>query len=72
MEYQTADCVADFNESDFKQFASRVGDRWSFTLSYQEMQILDDLLPQHVISVQNIKTGPGEEIMVGKLIRKEG
>lgn len=71
MEYQTADCVADFNESDFKKFASRVGDRWSFTLSYQEMQILDDLLPRHVISVQNIKTGPGEEIMVGKLIRKE-
>ena len=71
MEYQTADCVADFNETDFKKFSSRVGDRWTFTLSPHEMQTLDDLLPQHVLSVQNIKTGPGQEVMVGKLIRKE-
>lgn len=71
MEYQTADCVADFNETDFKKFASRVGDRWTFTLSPHEMQTLDDLLPQHVLSVRNIKAGPGQEVMVGKLIRKE-
>jgi hypothetical protein len=71
MEYQTAECVADFNEVDFKKFASRVGDRWTFTLPTHEMQVLDSLLPQHVLSVENIKTGPAQEIMVGKLTRKK-
>jgi hypothetical protein len=35
------------------------------------MQTLDSLLPQHVLSVENIKTGPAQEIMVGKLTRKK-
>ena len=69
-EYQTANCVADFNEEDFKKFGSRIGDRWSFSLPPHEMQTLDSLLPNHVLSVENVQMGPGAEIMVGKLTRK--
>lgn len=69
-EYQTANCVADFNETDFKKFATRLGDRWSFTLPAHELQNIDDLLPGHVLSVQNIPVPPGGEIMLGKLMRK--
>lgn len=71
MEYQTANNITDFNEDTFKKFASRVCDRWSFTLPPKEMQNLDALLPDHVLSVENIKTAPGEEILVGKLTRKK-
>jgi hypothetical protein len=70
MEYQKANRLSDFNEENFKQFASRVCDRWSFTLPPEEIQNLDTLLPSHVLSVENIKTGLGEEILVGKLIKK--
>jgi hypothetical protein len=69
--YQTAECVADFNEVQWKKFGSRIGDRWSFTLPVHEMQTLDDLLPHHVLSVDNIKIGPGAEIMLGKLTKKK-
>ena len=71
MEYQTANCVADFNETDFKKFATRTGDRWSFTLPTHELQNIDDLLPDHVLSVQNIPVAPAGEIMLGKLTRKK-
>ena len=71
MEYQTANCVADFNETDFKKFATRTGDRWSFTLPTHELQNIDDLLPDHVLSVQNIPLAPAGEIMLGKLTRKK-
>lgn len=71
MEYQTAHRITDFDEESFKKFASRVCDRWSFTLPPKEMQNLDSLLPDHVLSVENIKTQPGEEILVGKLKRKK-
>jgi hypothetical protein len=70
-EYQTANCVADFNETDFKKFATRTGDRWSFTLPTHELQNIDNLLPDHVLSVQNITLAPGGEIMLGKLTRKK-
>jgi hypothetical protein len=71
LEYQTANCVADFNETDFKKFATRTGDRWSFTLPTHELQNIDDLLPDHVLSVQNIPLAPAGEIMLGKLTRKK-
>jgi hypothetical protein len=71
LEYQTANCVADFNETDFKKFATRTGDRWSFTLPTHELQNIDDLLPDHVLSVQNIPVAPAGEIMLGKLTRKK-
>jgi hypothetical protein len=70
-EYQTANCVADFNETDFKKFATRTGDRWSFTLPTHELQNIDGLLPDHVLSVQNIPLAPAGEIMLGKLTRKK-
>jgi hypothetical protein len=69
--FETAECVADFNEWQWKKFGTRVGDRWSFSLPTHEMQTLDALLPNHVLSVQNIHTGPGEEIMLGKLTKKK-
>ena len=71
MEHQTANCLADFNETDFKKFATRAGDRWSFTLPIQELQNIDDLLPDHVLSVEKIPLSPGGEIMLGKLTRKK-
>ena len=69
--YQTANCVADFSETDFKKFGSRIGDRWSFTLPPHEMQNLEALLPNHVLSAQHIKMGPGAEIILGKLTKKK-
>jgi hypothetical protein len=71
LEYQTANCVADFNETDFKKFATRTGDRWSFTLPTRELQNIDDLLPDHVLSVEKIPLAPAGEIMLGKLTRKK-
>ena len=70
-EYQTANCVADFNDTDFKKFATRAGDRWSFTLPTHELQNIDNLLPDHVLSVQKIPLAPAGEIMLGKLTRKK-
>jgi hypothetical protein len=72
LEYQTANCVADFNETDFKKFATRTGDRWSFTIPTNELQTINDLLPEHVLSVEKIALAPGGEIMLGKLTRKKG
>jgi hypothetical protein len=69
--YQTAECVADFNEVQWKKFGSRIGDRWSFSLPPHEMQNLEALLPNHVLSAQNIKMGPGAEIILGKLTKKK-
>jgi len=70
-EYKTAHCFADFNEAEFKKFASRIGDRWSFTLPASEMNELDNLLVGYVLSVEKIVMGPGAEIMLGKLKRRE-
>jgi hypothetical protein len=63
--------VADFNETDFKKFATRLGDRWSFTIPTRELQNIDDLLPEHVLSVEKILMPPAGEIMLGKLTRKK-
>lgn len=71
MEHQTANCLADLNETEFKKFATRIGDRWTFTLPTHELNNLDDLLPDHVLSVENITLAPGGEIMLGKLTRKK-
>jgi hypothetical protein len=62
--------VADFNETEFKQFAIREGDRWSFSLPYSEMQNLDELLPNHVLSIEAKLLEPHGEIMLGKLLPK--
>ena len=63
--------VADFNETEFKRFAVREGDRWSFSLPYSEMQNLDDLLPDHVLSIETKLLKPFGEIMLGKLTPKK-
>ncbi len=70
-EHQTANCLADFNETDFKKFATRIGDKWSFTLPVHELQNIDDLLPDHVLSVEKIPLSPAGEIMLGKLTKKK-
>lgn len=67
----TANRLSDFNEAEFKQFATRIGDRWSFTIPASELQDIDNLLPNHVLGVQNILTAPAGEIMLGKLIPKK-
>jgi hypothetical protein len=68
---ETANCLADFNETEFKQFATRTGDRWAFTIPSKELQDMDDLLPDHVLVVENIPLAIGGEIMLGKLVRKK-
>lgn len=68
---ETANKVADFTEGEFKQFATRQGDRWSFSIPPHEMQILDSLLPDHVLVVENIPLAVGGEIMLGKLVKKK-
>ncbi|CAB4169670.1 hypothetical protein UFOVP1302_60 [uncultured Caudovirales phage] len=70
-EYQTAQCVADFNETDFKKFATRIGDGWTFTIPPSELQNIEDLIPDHVLSIEKIRPSPGMEIMLGKLTRKK-
>jgi hypothetical protein len=67
---EVANAVSDFNESDWKQFAVRVGDRWSFSIPPKELQEIDSLIPNHVLGVQNIHLEIGKEAMLGKLVRK--
>lgn len=69
-EYPTAENVSDFNETEFKKFASRLGERWSFTIPYEQIRDLEDLLPNHVLTVQSIMLPMGE-LMLGKLIKKD-
>jgi hypothetical protein len=66
-----ASCVADFNETEWKHFATRTGDKWTFSIPPDELQIIDDLLPNHVLGVEMTITGPAGEIMCGKLIPKK-
>jgi hypothetical protein len=70
-DYPVATKVGDFNETEYKQFATRVGDRWSFSLPYSEMENLEDLLPNHVLGVEAKLLEPSGEIMLGKLIPKQ-
>ena len=63
--------VADFNEEEFKQFGIRVGDRWTFSIPYSEMQSLDELLPNHVLGIETELLEPAGEIILGKLIPKK-
>lgn len=71
MEYQKAEHISDFNEEDFKKFASRIGDKWTFDLSVAELHNMESLLPDHVLTVCHIKISPGAAIMLGKLTRKK-
>ena len=71
MESIIATKVADFNEVEWKQFATREGDRWSFSLPYSEMQNLDELLPDYVLGIETKLIEPHGEIMLGKLIPKQ-
>jgi hypothetical protein len=50
-----ANCVADFNETEWKH----------------ELQIIDDLLPDHVLGVEMTIIEPAGEIMCGKLVPKK-
>lgn len=71
MEYETATRASDFNEEDFKKFASRIGDRWTFDLPAEDLHNLESIMPDHVLTVCHIKISPGAEIMLGKLTRKK-
>ncbi len=66
-----ANCVADFNETEWKHFATRTGDKWSFSIPSSELQVIDDLLPDHVLGVEMTLVPPAGEIMCGKLIPKK-
>lgn len=68
-EYPVAESVDDFNETEFKKFATRLGEKWSFTIPYNQIQKLEDLLPNHVLTVQSIILPMGE-LMLGKLVKK--
>ena len=65
--------IADFNEDEYKQFGTRIGDRWSFSLFYCEMQNLDDTLLDmgYVLGVETRLLEPHGEIILGKLIPKK-
>lgn len=65
-----ANKVSDFNETDWKEFATRSGDKWTFNIPQHELQKLDELLPDHVLGVQSSYPGPAQEIMMGRLIKK--
>lgn len=68
----TANNISDFNELEFKKFAMRTGDRWAFFIPSEELQGMDELLPNHVLIVENYNTAIGCEIMCGKLVKKVG
>jgi hypothetical protein len=70
-DYPVATKISDFNETEYKQFATRVGDRWSFSLPYSEMENLEDLLPDHVLGIEIDLLEPSGAIMAGKLIPKQ-
>ena len=70
-DYPVATKVTDFNETEYKQFATRIGDRWSFSLPYNEMENLEDLLPDHVLGIETKLLEPAGEIMFGKLLPKK-
>jgi hypothetical protein len=65
-----AKSVSDFNETDWKQFATRIGNKWVFDIPSEEMQNLEALLPNHVLGVQSVYPGPAQEIMLGRLVKK--
>lgn len=69
---KTANTVSDFNELEFMKFAMRTGDKWSFFIPAEQLQGLDELLPNHVLTVENYNTAIGCEIMCGKLVKKVG
>lgn len=69
---RTANTVSDFNEVEFMKFAMRTGDKWSFFIPAEQLQSLEELLPDHVLVVENYPTSIGCEIMCGKLVKKVG
>lgn len=69
---RTANNLSDFNGVEFKKFAMRTGDKWSFFIPTNELQNLEALLPDHVLIVENYRTAIGCEIMCGKLVKKVG
>lgn len=68
---QTANSIHDFNETDFKRFATRSGDRWTFSIPADQLQDMDNLIPDYVLTVKNEIFSPGGEVMYGKLVRKK-
>jgi hypothetical protein len=66
-----ATSIYDFNETDFKLFATRSGDRWTFTIPAEELQNMDSLIPDYVLTVKNEIFAPGGESMYGKLMKKK-
>lgn len=72
---KTANTVSDFNEVEYKKFAMRTvrtGDKWVFFIPTEQLQGLEELLPDHVLVVENYPTAIGCEIMCGKLVKKVG
>ena len=70
-DHAVATKIADFNEEEYKQFGTRIGDRWTFSLPYSDMQALEELLPNHILGIETKLLEPAGEIMLGKLIPKQ-
>jgi hypothetical protein len=70
-DHAVATKIADFNEEEYKQFGTRIGDRWTFSLPYSDMQALEELLPNHVLGIETKLLEPAGEIILGKLIPKQ-
>lgn len=70
MKREKATSIKDFNETEWKEFGTRTGDKWTFSIPHHEMQRMDDMLPDHVLGVESSYPGPAQEIMYGKLIKK--
>jgi len=70
-DHAVATKIADFNETEYKQFGIRVGDRWTFSLPYSDMQALEEMLPNHVLGIETKPLQPHGEIILGKLIPKQ-
>lgn len=69
---KTANTVSDFNEMEFKKFATRTGDKWSFFIPPGELQNIDNFFTDHVLTIENYNIAIGCEIMCGKLVKKVG
>lgn len=67
--FETANSVMDFNETEQKVFASRVGDRWAFTIPAEELNNLKNMIPNHVLVIEHVPLEPTGHLMVGKLVK---
>ena len=69
MKRKKAKSLTDFTETEWKEFARREGDKWTFFIPHHEMQGMNDALAGFVLTVESTYPGPAQEIMYGKLVK---